>query len=273
MVDYLIEAFQLSLRAACRVVNLSRTSYNYRPDHSKDEPVVKALIQLAEEKPAYGFGLMFATLRRQGKTWNHKRVYRIYKLLKLNLRRKGKKRLPNRNPQPLTVPAQVNQSWSADFMSDTLIDGRRFRTFNIADDYNREALGIEIDFSLPAVRVIRVLERIASQRGYPEKMRLDNGPEFISVALADWAETHGVLLDFIQPGKPTQNSFIERFNRTYRTEVLDLYLFSDLSEVREITNNWIIEYNEERPHSSLGMLTPREYRLNNRAENSNFNWY
>ena len=158
-------------------------------------------------------------------------------------------------------------------MSDTLIDGRRFRTFNIADDYNREALGIEIDFSLPAVRVIRVLERIASQCGYPEKMRLDNGPEFISVALADWAETHGVLLDFIQPGKPTQNSFIERFNRTYRTEVLDLYLFSDLSEVREITNNWIIEYNEERPHSSLGMLTPREYRLNNRAENSNFNWY
>ncbi len=255
------------------MMSLSRTSFNYRPDHKKDVPVIEALIQLAEDKPAYGFGLMFATLRRQGKTWNHKRVYRIYKLLKLNLRRKGKKRLPSRNPQPLAVPAGANQAWSVDFMSDTLIDGRRFRTFNMADDYNREALAIEVDFSLPASRIIRVLDRIALQRGYPEKLRLDNGPEFISVALADWSEEHGVLLDFIQPGKPTQNSFIERFNRTYRTEVLDLYLFKDLSEVRDITNAWIVEYNEERPHSALGMLTPREYRLNNSAENSNFNWY
>jgi len=118
-----------------------------------------------------------------------------------------------------------------------------------------------------------VLDRIASQRGYPEKMRLDNGPEFISVALADWAEENQVMLDFIQPGKPTQNSFIERFNRTYRTEVLNMYLFKEISEVRDITNNWIREYNEERPHTALDRLTPREYRLNKCTENSNFNWY
>lgn len=140
----------------------------------------------------------------------------MYCSLKLNLRRKGKRRLPSRHPQPLAVPAAINQAWSADFMSDALLCGRRFRTFNVVDDFNREALSIDIDLNLPAQRVIRTLDRIAAWRGYPEKLRLDNGPEFISLALADWAETHGVLLDFIQPGKPTQNSFIERFNRTYR---------------------------------------------------------
>lgn len=269
----MMSEYNLSQRAACRAMDISRTSFNYQPDIRKDEPVIKALIQIAEQKPTYGFGLMFARLRRQGKTWNHKRVYRIYKLLKLNIRRKGKRRLPSRNPEPLAVPASINQCWSADFMSDALMDSRRFRTFNVADDFNREVLAIEVDFNLPAPRIIRVLDRIASMRGYPKKIRLDNGPEFISVALADWAEKNHVILDFIQPGKPTQNSFIERFNRTYRTEVLNLYIFHKLSEVKEITNNWIKEYNEERPHTALGRLTPKEYRLNNCTENSNFNWY
>ena len=235
--------------------------------------MIEALQQLAEKEPTYGFGLMFDTLRREGKPWNHKRVYRIYKLLKLNFRRKGKKRLPNRNPQSLVVPEAMNQSWSMDFMSDSLITGRRFRTFNIVDDFNREALAIEIDLNLPSPRVIRVLDRVIAERGYPEKIRLDNGPEFISIALADWAEAHDVLLDFIEPGKPTQNSFIERFNRTYRTEVLYLYLFSTLSEVREITEKWIRKYNEDRPHQSLGKLTPVEYRLKYEPENSKGGWH
>jgi len=216
---------------------------------------------------------MFDTLRREGKPWNHKRLYRIYKLLRLNFRRKGKKRLPNRNPQPLVVPETMNQSWSMDFMSDSLMTGRRFRTFNILDDFNREALAIEIDLNMPAPRVIRVLDRVIAERGYPGKIRLDNGPEFISIALADWAEEHDVVLDFIEPGKPTQNSFIERFNRTYRTEVLDLYLFSTLSEVREITGKWIRKYNEDRPHQSLGKLTPVEYRLKSEPENSKAGWH
>lgn len=178
-------------------------------------------------------------MKRQGYVWNHKRVYRLYCELKLNKRRRGKKRLPTRNPEPLNVPLAANQCWSIDFMS--------------------EALAIEIDLSLPALRVTRVLERIAAWRGYPDKIRMDNGPEFISTALADWAETNEIQLKFIKPGKPTQNSYVERFNRTYRDEILNMYLFRTLNEVREITDNWVREYNEERPHDSLGDLTPWEY--------------
>ncbi|HBQ0324527.1 TPA: transposase family protein, partial [Klebsiella pneumoniae] len=139
--------------------------------------------------------------------------------------------------------------------------GRRFRTFNVVDDFNREALAIEIDLNIPAQRVVRVLDRIVANRGYPLKMRMDNGPELVSLTLAQWAEEHGVMLEFIRPGKPTQNAFIERFNRTYRTEILDFYLFRTLNEAREITERWLAEYNGERPHESLNNLTPEEYRL------------
>ena len=154
--------------------------------------------------------------------------------------------MPVRNPSPLATPEALNQSWSVDFMHDALVCGRRFRTFNVVDDFNREALSIEIDLNLPALRVVRVLDRIAANRGYPVMLRMDNGPEFISLALAEWAEQHAVKLEFIQPGKPTQNAFIERFNRTYRTEILDFYLFRTLNEVREITAKWLSEYNCER---------------------------
>ena len=153
----------------------------------------------------------------------------------------------------------ANQTWSMDFMSDALMCGRRFRTFNVVDDFNRESFAIEVDLNLPAPRVIRVLDRIASQRGYPERVRMDNGPEFVSVALAGWAEDHDVQLEFIQPGRPMQNSYIERFNRTYRDEVLDLYLFRSLSEVRDITSYWMTKYNEERPHDALQDMAPVEY--------------
>ena len=144
-------------------------------------------------------------------------------------------------------------------MSDALWSGQRFRTFNLIDDYNREALTIDIDRSLPAGRVVRALDRAAAWRGYPKKLRVDNGPELTSVRLADWAEDNDVKLEFTEPGRPMQNGFVERFNRTYRTEVLDLYIFKKLKEVQEITDNWVIEYNEERPHESLGNLTPKEY--------------
>ncbi len=159
-------------------------------------------------------------------------------------------------------------------MSDTLWCGRVFRTFNVIDDYNREALAIEVDLNLPAQRIIRVLERLAAWRGYPAKIRMDNGPELTSALMAEWAEEHGVELEFIQPGKPTQNSFIERFNRTYREAVLSFYVFKKLSEVREETDRWLREYNEERPHQSLGNLTPAEYAaVNQKAENSNLAWH
>ncbi|PJE79339.1 hypothetical protein CI610_01691 [invertebrate metagenome] len=137
--------------------------------------------------------------------------------------------------------------------------GRRFRTFNVVDDFNREALAIEIDLGLPAARVIRVLERIIDQRGYPIKLRMDNGPEFISTALADWAEKHDIHLEFIQPGTPTQNAYVERFNRTYREEILNRYVFKTLNHVRQLTHDWIHQYNKERPHDSLDDMTPWEY--------------
>jgi len=166
----------------------------------------------------------------------------------------------------------MNECWSADFMSDALWDGPRFRTFNVVDDFNREALTIVIDFNLPAQRIVRELDQIAAARGYPLKLRIDNGPEFIAVALAEWAEEHDVTLEFIKPGKPMQNGFIERFNRSYREAVLDMFVFQSLEEVREQTEKWLKEYNEERPHESLGHLTPREYRLTQTLEVSTYDW-
>jgi len=157
-------------------------------------------------------------------------------------------------------------------MSDALWDGPRFRTFNVVDDFNREALTIVIDFNLPAQRIVRELDQIAAARGYPLKLRIDNGPEFIAVALAEWAEEHDVTLEFIKPGKPMQNGFIERFNRSYREAVLDMFVFQSLEEVREQTEKWLKEYNEERPHESLGHLTPREYRLTQTLEVSTYDW-
>lgn len=206
----------MSQRAACQALGLSRSVLNYQSKPSQDDAIVAVLQELAERFPERGFGKYFKILRRRGHGWNHKRVHRVYCTLKLNRRRVGKKRLPPRTPAPLAAAARINQSLSIDFMSDALWCGRRFRTFNAVDDCNREALAIEIDLNLPTARVIRVLERIAAWRGYPDKIRMDNGPEFIAGALADWAQTHGIELEFIKPGRPMQNGFVERFNRSYR---------------------------------------------------------
>lgn len=147
-------------------------------------------------------------------------------------------------------------------MSDALYQGVRFRTFNVIDDYNREALAVEIDTSLRAVRLIRVFERLKETRGLPGMLRVDNGPELLGQNFVDWMRNQGVLIDYIQPGKPNQNAFIERFNRTYREEVLNLYLFRDLHEVREVTSHWLTQYNEVRPHHALGGMAPTDYKLN-----------
>lgn len=262
-----------SERQACQAVALSRSVYRYHPDTKPDQPIVEALLELAHQKPELGFAKLFQILRRQGQGWNHKRVHRIYCALKLNKRRKGKRRLPTRNPAPLQVSGIVNECWSADFMSDSLWCGRRFRTFNVVDDFNREALAIEVDLNLPAQRVMRVLDRVAAWRAYPQKLRLDNGPEMISIALAEWAEAQGVSLEFIRPGKAMENGFIEGFNGSYREAVLDMYVFRTLEEVREQTESWIREYNEERPDETLGNLTPREYLLTKHPEVSTQGWY
>lgn len=186
----------------------------------------------------------------------------MYKLLKLNKKRKGKRRLPARVKQPLKQPTAVNKGWSMDFMSDSMVNGRKFRTLNVMDDCSREALAIEIDTSLSSKRVVRVLERIIEQRGKPESIRTDNGPEFTSKDLELWAKEKEITIQFIQPGKPMQNGYIERFNRLYREAVLDAYLFFDLYQVKQLTDEWIVEYNERRPHEGLNNLTPEEWKNN-----------
>ena len=256
----MIEVHGVSVARACHSVGLSRSAW-YRPLKdwlAYDQPVIDALQGLAEAKPGLGFWKLFRRLRRQGHDWNHKRVLRVYYALALNFRRRTKKRLPNRDPQPLMVPLAPNQVWSADFMSDALYNGVRFRTFNVLDDFNREALAIEVDTSLPGERLIRVFEQLEVTRGLPDMLRTDNGPEFLGFQFTEWCETHGIFIEYIEPGMPNQNAYIERFNRSYRNEVLDAWLFQNLDEVREMTWRWMIEYNEERDHDSLGGLTPAE---------------
>ena len=223
--------------------------------------IANKLRQLAEHHPRWGCGKMTDYLRNQGHTWNHKRIRRVYRALSLHLQPKPKKRLPVRTARPLVVPAEANQTWSLDFMSDTLSDGRTFRTLNVIDDYNREALWIEVDTSLPAERVVRVLEQLLFGRGKPSSIRMDNGPELISQRLASWAREQHIELAHIQPGKPAQNAYIERFNRTFREDVLDAYLFDNLQEVREITQQWLDNYNTVRPHEALKGLPPRLFTL------------
>jgi putative transposase len=244
-------------------LDLSRSVYHYQAKKTDDRQIEQELLQLAEIHPRWGSRKMSDYLRNQGYGWNHKRIHRVYCNLTLNLKRKPKKRLPARAAQVLTQPTQANESWSLDFMSDSLSNGRAFRTLNILDDFNREALWIEVDTSLPAERVIRVLEMIILWRGKPKQIRMDNGPELISHRLEEWAQAHHIELAHIQPGKPAQNAYIERFNRTFREEVLDAYLFSSLEEVRQIVELWLDAYNAVRPHESLQGLSPYQFALQN----------
>ncbi|MGQ1891113.1 IS3 family transposase, partial [Thermophagus sp. OGC60D27] len=179
--------------------------------------------------------------------------------MNLNLRRKRKRRLPAREKESLSRPQEINNTWSMDFMSDSLVFGRKFRVLNVIDDYNREALAIEVDFSMPGERVKQILNEVIYSRGKPKKIRVDNGPEFISKALKQWAQKNEIELKYIQPGSPTQNAYIERFNRLFREDILDAYLFSDLHQVRELAWEWMDDYNEAHPHKSLGGISPIAY--------------
>ena len=241
------------------MISLPRSQYYY--SSKKDDLEVTAALQdLAFKHPCYGFRKLFSYLRRDGRNWNHKKVYRVYKMLKLNKRRKGKRRLPARVKQPLVRQAAINQTWSMDFMSDSMVSGRKFRTLNIIDDCTREALAIEIDTSLSSKRVTRILDRVIEERGKPVRIRVDNGPEFTSNEFVLWAKDKEIIIQYTQPGRPMQNGYIERFNRLYREAVLDAYLFFELYEIRLLTTEWIEEYNHRRPHESLNNLTPAEYK-------------
>jgi putative transposase len=260
MAQWAVQQKSVSIPAACQAFGISQTCYRYQAKlSSENSEIADWLIRLTANQRNWGFGLCFLYLRNvKGYGWNHKRVYRIYRALELNLRIKPKKRLVREKPEPLSEPTARNQVWSMDFMHDQLSDGRSIRLFNVIDDFNREGLDIEVDFSLPSERVIRSLERIIEWRGRPDRIRCDNGPEYVSAALMAWASRRGIHVGFIQPGKPQQNAYIERYNRTVRYDWLAHYLFDSIEEVQEFATRWLWTYNHERPNMATGGITPKQ---------------
>ena len=257
----MVEEHGVSHRQACKAVSLPRSTDQYEPKSKDDNLIIEQLQGLVEKHAAIGFWQCFHRIRNKGYNWNHKRVYRVYTSMQLNIRRRYKKRLPARVKQALFQPESINQVWSIDFMSDSLWDGKSFRLLNVMDDYNREILAMEADFSIPALRLIRVLEYLKEFRGLPEMIRaaaaaVDNGPEFISHRLEAWCRENKIRLVFIQPGKPMQNAYIERCNGSIRRELLNTYIFKTLAEVREKAEDWMKDYNYQRPHQALNFKTP-----------------
>ena len=231
----------------------------YYQSQKDDQPVIDKLTEMATLLPTRGFDAYYGRIRQQGYSWSRNKVLRVYRLMKLKLRRKHKKRLPNRYKEQLHVPAQPNQTWSMDFMSDALVDGRKIRVLNVTDDFNREALAIEIGLSFPSNRVIRVMKMLEEEYGLPQSIRVDNGPEFISKAFGQWCEGKNIQIKFIQPGKPSQNAYIERFNRIFREDILDAYWFEDIDQVRIIAEQWRQDYNQHHPHSALEGASPIDH--------------
>jgi len=249
---------RVSQRRACGLMKVHRASCRYRRRRSEDPGLRTRLRELAETRRRFGYRRLQVLLLREGWRVNHKRIYRLYVEEKLGLRRKrGRKRSGAR--QPLLEPTGANQVWSMDFMTDALSSGRRFRTLNIVDDFTREAVAIEVDTSLGGLRVARVLEELKIERGLPGQIRSDNGPEFTSRALDQWAYEHGIRWHYIQPGRPMENGYVESFNGRLRDECLNENWFGDLAEARETIEAWRQDYNQSRPHSALGYRTPEEF--------------
>jgi putative transposase len=258
MAQQAVANHSVSIRLSCSAFDISETCYRYQVK-LKDEnlEIAEHLIQLTQLHTDWGFGLCFDHLRHiEREHWNHKRVYRIYCELALNLRIRPRRRLKRHAPEPLKEPTRPNQVWSLDFMHDQLTDGRSYRLLNVIDDYRREGLAIEAGFSLPSLRVVRTLNQLLEWRIKPTAIRCDNGPEFISHEFINWAKQHDIRIDYIQPGKPQQNAYIERYNRTMRYSWVSKHLFDTLEEVQEYATQWLWFYNHERPHSANGGKPP-----------------
>jgi putative transposase len=258
MAAFLMEDYQVSITRACKVVELPKSMYYYQKVKDDSEVITK-LNLLATQKPREGQDKYYQRIRNEGLPWNYKRVRRVYLMLGMNHRRKTKRRIPARTKMPLYQPQQSNESWSMDFMHDTLMNKRKFRVLNIIDDYNRKAINIEADFSFPAVKVIKALQCSIVEHGKPQKIRVDNGPEFISSELTDWCKKENINLQYIQPGKPMQNGYVERFNKSFRQDVLDACLFEDMEQVKDEIETFMTDYNESRPHEALGNKSPNNY--------------
>ena len=257
MAQLAVQERGVSIRLACAAFQVSQTCYRYiAKADTENEEIANWLLRLTDNHRSWGFGLCFLYLRNvRGFGWNHKHVYRIYRELELNLRTKPRKRLVRQRPEPSTVPSKVNQVWSMDFMHDQLADGRSIRVLNVIDGFNREALGIEVDFSLPSERVIRALKQIIGWRGRPSFIRYDNGPVYLSAAIVEWAGAWGIKLEYIQPGKPQQKAYVER---TVRNEWLSQNLWDDLDHVQRVATQWMWSDNHERPNVALGGITPKQ---------------
>ena len=259
VVRFLQEHHGMSERRSCRLVRVWRATHRYKSKREGAVALRQRLRELAGEYPRYGYWRLYRKLRREGMVVNHKRIYRLYREEGLSVRKRPRKRLA-RARVPASVPIAPNVRWSMDFVSDSLADGRKVRVFNVVDDYSREALIMEVDTSIAGQRVARLLDEQAAVRGaYPGSIVCDNGPEFISHALDQWADEHDVKLEFIQPGKPVQNCFVESFNGRFRDECLNENWFVSLDDARRIIARWKAQYNDIREHGSLGGLTPSEF--------------
>ena len=248
----------MSERYACRALGVPLSSQRYRSRRSPQEGLRQRLRELAIERVRWGYRRLHILLKREGVKANHKRVYRLYREEGLAVRRRKRKRVAVAR-QPMATPTRLNECWAMDFMSDSLASGRRYRVLNVVDALSRESLASEVDTSLPAWRVIRVLEEIALLRGYPARITVDNGPEFRSVQMDAWAYEHGVALEFIQPGRPIQNPFVESYNGRMRDELLNLHWWRSVAEAREAAQMFREDFNEVRPHSALDNQTPAEF--------------
>jgi putative transposase len=257
---YIIEYFGLSLRRACTLIGLSRTVYLYKEKPKPDEEMIRTrLKELAEKRKRFGCPRLHVLLRRSGLRINHKRTERIYKEERLSLRVRRRRKLASSLRTAVPRPMHRNHIWSMDFLKDALSSGRKLKVFPIIDEYTKKCFRINADTSINGARVVRILNEIALQEGLPEIIIVDNGPEFIGKALDEWAYTRGVKLFFITPGKPVENMYIESFNGKLRDECLNMHYFMGLEHAQHIIEVWRIDYNTERPHSSLDDLTPNEF--------------
>lgn len=255
VVDYVVSTYAISIRQACRIASISRTGFTYKPMPCKDGQLKKRLLELATKYPRYGYLMLHSLLKSEGLVVNKKHTYRLYTELQLQVRTKKRKKL-TRERRPLCSPIAVNVRWSMDFVSDQLSNGRRFRVLNVVDDYSREMVGQLVDFSITGAQVARFLNQLAESRGLPGTITCDNGTEFTSKAMFFWQKEVSVQLGFIQPGKPTQNAFVESLNGKFRNECLNQHWFRSIEEAREEINDWRHHYNHERPHSALNYQSP-----------------